>query len=283
MLRHNTPIEDHLRTWGLLVKREDLSCPPPGPPFSKTRGVYAHIAKRPEKVIGVLDTYHSQGGHAVAAACNLLGKKCVNYYPEYKYEPGHRAPQQCSRELGANLFGLPAGRSAVLYHRAKAHLATYYENHYMMPNALKLIEMVDETAKEVLTTLEDYRKVDDLLKRPILISVSSGTIAAGVIKGYAEYCSKNKNEFPSFLLHMGYSRSRFALLKYIQQKHGVEGIPLAKINLIDEYYSYKDTSKHISKPIPDWSCNPYYDLKAFHWWITDGRGVYREAFMWNIG
>ena len=37
----NTPIEKHCGIW---VKREDLCCPPPGPPFSKVRGVVEHIA-----------------------------------------------------------------------------------------------------------------------------------------------------------------------------------------------------------------------------------------------
>lgn len=36
---------------GVLVKREDLSCPDPGPAFSKVRGVAARLEKRPEPVM----------------------------------------------------------------------------------------------------------------------------------------------------------------------------------------------------------------------------------------
>ena len=56
MLRQNTPVDDYRDEYGLWVKREDLSCLPPGPAFSKTRGVYARVASRKESVIGVLDT-----------------------------------------------------------------------------------------------------------------------------------------------------------------------------------------------------------------------------------
>src|SRR5262245_58591009 len=103
MLRSGTPVE-HWPEYGLYVKREDLACPPPGPPFSKTRGVYAHVKSRREEVIGVLDTYHSQAGHAVARACEILGKQCWNFYPEFKHEPGPREPQYRAFKLGAELY-----------------------------------------------------------------------------------------------------------------------------------------------------------------------------------
>ena len=54
-LRENTPVDDYTDEYGLWVKREDLSCREPGPPFSKTRGVFAHMAKQDAHTIGVLD------------------------------------------------------------------------------------------------------------------------------------------------------------------------------------------------------------------------------------
>ena len=76
MITNNTPVE--LYQAGNLrvhVKREDLCCPLPGPSFSKMRGVAAHIANRPEGVIGVLDTFHSKAGWAVSWACSRLGTR----------------------------------------------------------------------------------------------------------------------------------------------------------------------------------------------------------------
>lgn len=270
MLRIGTPVQDYREEWGLLVKREDLACPPPGPPFSKTRGVYEHVRKRPEKLIGVLDTYHSQAGHAVARACQVLGKTCVNFYPEFKYEPGPRPPQIRAASLGAELIGLPAGRSAILWHAAKK--ATHSREGYMMPNALKLDESVTETCREARSTLETWKGTPPGV---VLLPASSGTIAAGVIRGFieAEVC-------PRFILHLGYSRSHGEVLSYVLKKAGVN----ADVNIVDENYSYKDEAR--KGPTPEWPCNSYYDLKAFRWWDREGREQNSgrgDALLWNVG
>lgn len=278
----STPLETYaIRGVPVLVKREDLCCPLPGPAFSKMRGVYAHIAKRQERIIGVLDTYHSQAGWAVAYACSLLGKTAINYWPHYAKEaPGVlRPPQQRSRDLGAQLVSLPAGRSFILYHQAKADLLTAAppSEVYMMPNALKLPESVTENAAEFARTPlpEDAE---------IVISISSGTVAAGVLRGLAE---RGQGE-TSVVLHMGYSRSISATKAYIQQ---AVGLPLnwSSISIVDQGYAYGD-AVDMSIPFP---CNKYYDAKAWAWLsITgvaesrsdlSGHRSGRPVVFWNIG
>lgn len=265
-MRVGTPIEDYREDYGLWVKREDKACPPPGPPFSKARGVYERVRSRPEEVIGVLDTYHSQAGHAVARACQVLGKHCVNFYPEFKHEPGPRAPQLRAQALGATLHGLTAGRSAVLYHAAKKVLTEVATQSYMMPNALKLRESVEETAREAprlaFGPTYDY----------VIVPASSGTIAAGVIKGMGAH--------PLYIVHMGYTRSGPELLDYMRDQSGLGD--LAKIRLIDEEYQYKDKAR--PGETPPWPCNEYYDLKAFRWHQAhrDEFGG-RSVLFWNVG
>lgn len=267
MLREKTPVQDYRERYGILVKREDLACLPPGPPFSKTRGVFAHVAKRPEKVIGVLDTFHSQAGWAVARACQILGKTCINYYPVYKADTGLREPQLKSRSLGAVLTGLPAGRSCILFHQAKK--ATERLGGYMMPNALKLAESVEETAKEV--------KRSNIWPWPdlVIIPSSSATIAAGVIRGFGSS--------PRYVIHLGYSRSHESVLSYVRSQSGVH----AQVDVVDERYSYKEQAG--PGETPPWPCNPYYDLKAFRWWIREGwrtsitGGLTDNVLFWNIG
>lgn len=274
MLRINTPVE-HYPELGLWVKREDLSCPPPGPPFSKTRGVFAHIANRPEQVIGVLDTYHSQAGHAVAAACKLLGKTCVNYYPKFKQDRGLQPQQIAARDLGAHLEPIPAGRSFILYAQARKLLAADHPGAYMMPNALKLPETVSETASEVART-----QFPEGIET-ILIAVSSGTIASGVIKGLIDTKWRGKN----IVLHMGYNRPVPALLAYINSKVQRETQMDFRTTIINELYGYADkaTDRHRDISAPPFPCNPYYDLKLYHWWINEGFAKYHEAILWNIG
>lgn len=274
MLRTNTPVE-HYPDLGLFVKREDQACRDPGPQFSKTRGVFAHIAAKASlgfTTFGALDTYHSQAGHAVARACQILGLKAVVFYPEYKHEPGHRPPQARAVALGAELVALKAGMSAVLFNTAKRQLRERYGiRGYMMPNALKLEESVAETAKEVGP---DCLDVD-----AVVVPISSGTIAAGVIRGFLA-----ANRRPHFFLHMGYTRSKDGIHDYLRSKVGEE-IGTVPIELVNEGYEYKQQAK--PGDTPPFPCSPYYDLKAFRWWQRGGRakvGVNgRKVLLWNIG
>lgn len=274
MLRVNTPVEDY-PDLSLLVKREDLACREPGPQFSKTRGVFAHIEKQAQlgfTTFGALDTYHSQAGHAVARACQILGLRCVTFYPEYAKEPGHRPPQARAAALGAELVGLKAGMSAVLFNQAKKQLRLNYgKNAYMMPNALKLPESVEETAKEV--------GPECLAANIVIVPISSATIAAGVIKGFlAANCR------PLFILHMGYSRSQDGIRAYIRSKVPEED-GTTPIQLVDEGYEYKHKARE--GDTPPFPCSTYYDLKAFRWWMSEGRDRFdptmRRALLWNIG
>lgn len=288
-----TPVEHHPQ-WGLYVKREDLCCPT-GPHFSKTRGVYAHIARRPERVIGCLDTGHSQGGWATAQACRMLGKESVVYYPSYKVPRPIQPQQLAAQDLGAELVSLQAGRSAVIYHAAKRHLASWAASlpdnphAYMMPNALKLPEMIGETVAEVLRTpLPPVQTV--------VISASSGTIAAGVISGLCQLRYRGR-----IIVHLGYSRGEGAVRNYmdgtveaIYGKAAVNGahpwtatglrdflVWRTDYELVDEGYAYGDEAR--GGPTPDWPCNRYYDLKAFRWWVANRRDYPGDALLWNVG
>jgi 1-aminocyclopropane-1-carboxylate deaminase/D-cysteine desulfhydrase-like pyridoxal-dependent ACC family enzyme len=277
MLTRSTPVELHNGIW---VKREDLCAVPPAPPFSKYRGVEAHIKKRPEQVIGVLDTLHSKAGWAVAAACQALGKRCINFYPVFaREEPGTIRPyQQEAAALGAELVGMQAGMSAVLWNQARNRLHQRYppeslmpqsETGYMMPNALKIEESADETAKELSTS------TSTILMNPdrVVISVSSGTIAAGVLRGLAQARLR-----PTIDLHLGYSRPEAAVRKYLRRMAGVYSQGL--LNIIDEGYAYSDAVTDIKAPFP---CNAYYDLKAWKWLLKQEREEGEIILFWNIG
>ena len=279
-----TPVKKYeLRGVPVWVKREDLCCPKPGPSFSKVRGVLAHIQKRPEQTIGVLDTRHSKAGWGVSYVCQKLGRKVINFWPRYKADPKTglpRKPQRMAKKLGAQMVALKAGRSAILYHEARKQLAELEPDSYLMPNALKLAESVQENAKEVRRTILPTGF------RTVVISISSGTIAAGVLRGlklsdHYDYVA---------VLHMGYSRSKKSVQKYVEDASGFaweqKGLGLAcgldaKVELVDENYSYSDTArKGVKCPFP---CNPYYDLKAWRWLDRNIKKVPGPVVFWNIG
>lgn len=275
MCKTNTPLEfyEDLNLW---VKREDKCCPG-GPNFSKTRGVYAHVKARPEKIIGVLDTSHSQGGWAVAKACRLLKKHCVHFFPLTKKNANrpwvevlrdHPQWEEAARQMAVPT-ALQAGRSAILYHQAKKWLIGYRDGKgYMMPNALKLHESVTETAAEF-----DRTQIPNSVDK-IIVSASSGTIAAGVVLG-----ARRAGWDGTIIIHMGYARSYGAVKSYIER---MAGHSLGKHEFVDEGYDYADSAQPgLDPPFP---CNEYYDLKAFRWFtktIHATKG--NPSLLWNIG
>ncbi len=264
MLTDNTPIERHAdNVW---VKREDLCSPDPGPGFAKIRGVLAHIRSRPESLIGVLDTFHSKAGWAVTYCCRALSKNTLNFYPHYKADEGQnlRRQQALAYHMGAELRALRAGRSAVLYHDAKRQ--TTARGGYMMPNALKLPETVEECRAEVVRTGRVVLERFDCL----VLSVSSGTIAAGVLLGFQDL-----GLAPNVVLHLGYDRSEEELRRYMV-KHGATLATGAKV--VNEGFGYKDPARGAPAPFP---CNPYYDLKAWRWLMANRQPG--DVLFWNIG
>lgn len=281
-LREGTPLEDHRERFGLWVKREDLSCSPPGPPFSKMRGVITHVRSKHEQGVcrfGALDTSHSQAGHAVAYACSLLeGAHCTVFYPVYRGHESDPPPrfQRRAEALGANLVPLRAGRSAILFHQAKKSIEAM--GGYMMPNALKLPETVEETAAEVGLTLDACDEPLDGV--PWIVPSSSGTIAAGVCLGLSYMTT-----LPRVIVHLGYSRPEGAVREYIQRMVSrPRGWTLPEMVVVDEGYAYKDVARGEGREHPTlWPCSPYYDLKAFRWWMRRGRQEYGTALLWNVG
>jgi hypothetical protein len=259
-----------VRYWpdlGLFVKHEEECCPG-GPHFSKTRGVWAHAATRPEPLLGVLDTSHSQGGHAVARAAKLLGKQCIVYYPIFKTDRGIGPSQSGAVQNGAQLCGLPATAYWALYQQAKKDCEE--RGGYMFPNALKLIETVEETARELRRTIIPAEV------QTVLISASSGTIAAGVLAGLG-------NSYNWFgprrraIVHLGYSRSEVSVRQYITRMAGWA----YPFTIINEGYQYTDAAR--PGPTPDFPCSKYYDLKALRWAIQSGMTRRERILLWNIG
>lgn len=277
----NTPWEHYtLDDVPIYVKREDLCCPAPGPSFSKIRGVYRHLKaikqKRGVIPIGVMDTVHSKAGWGVAYICQALGLPCYDFFPVLKKEWVRfhleytiRPNQVMAESLGAYLAATPAGMSAVLYNRAKSEMKNMFgQDCYMMPNALKLEESISETAFE----LGAYTP-DEILhaEGTWLVSVSSGTIAAGVIRGLVK-C----NVAPIVIAHMGYNRDEDRLMEYMLNASGTH-YPFLQI--VNEGYDYKQAVE-AECPFP---CNPFYDLKAWKWLMEHYQELQPPIIFWNIG
>lgn len=148
-----------------------------------------------------------------------------------------------------------------------------------MPNALKLPETVAETAAEVLLSFAAWPQILQLTD--VVISVSSGTIAAGVVRGYLLHDPRARAA-PNFHLHMGYHRSTESMLAYMDTIGGLSKLcPLWRdcVRIHDEGYAYKDayTGRHKAP----FGCNPYYDAKAWGWLME--HPSLKNVLFWNIG
>lgn len=273
LIVNNTPWEDYqLNGVTIHVKREDMACSHPGPNFSKIRGLANWINKLPAGApVGVLDTFHSHGGWGVSYLCAAANRPCYVFYPVFVKDNGLRYQQQMAQELGSILIGLPAGRSAILYHTAKRQLAQLTDGAgIMVPNALKVKETIEASALELLefTPLE-------LTYGTWVVSVSSGTICAGVVKGLAQLTG---GEGVKVVAHMGYSRSLEAVHSYISKSADEPELP--PIEVVDEGYEYKDKVDNADIPFP---CNQYYDAKTWRWLERNVGGLEQPVTFWNVG
>lgn len=282
LVKIGTPWEEYkIRGKTVHVKREDLCCPYPGPAFSKIRGVEPYLEKLDAGTpVGVLDTFHSKAGWAVSYVCRHLKLPCYNFFPYYANEKRDtdqglgvvlRQSQYMSQGFGANLEPMKAGRSAILYHQAKKLLAELTDGEgVMMPNALKLEESVEATAKEVHKTARNF-----MMEGTWIVPISSGTLAAGVLRGL------DWREFAGdFIVHLGYTRSVDATRNYIINKADPDYLPNS-FKLIDEGFNYKDKVSNEDIPFP---CNPYYDAKTWQW-LAKGAidDMVEPIVFWNIG
>lgn len=264
----NTPIEpyavDGVEVW---VKREDMCSPYPGPQFSKIRGVERYINTLPKDItVGVVDTQHSKAGWGVSWICKELGLSCIDFYPVLKADKGLKENQQMAQSFGAKLVPMKAGMSAVIFNQAKAILRKDYPNSVMLPNGLCLQESVDATADELV--LHTPKK---LIRGTWVVSGSSGTLTAGVIKGLYKAGFNGK-----VICHMGYTRSHDRLYAYLSKMADFQG----NVELVDEGYEYKDSVDNSWIPFP---CNAYYDAKAFTWLYDNVKKLKQPVVFWNIG
>jgi hypothetical protein len=136
-----------------------------------------------------------------------------------------------------------------------------------MPNALKLPESVVENAAEAQRSLWSLPP-----SGTVLISISSGTVAAGVMKGLTD-----RGDY-ELVLHMGYDRSETAVRTYINEMAG----RYLEFRLVNEHYAYADRYKGVKAPFP---CNDYYDAKAWSYLNKPGviEGLKQPIIFWSIG
>lgn len=260
----------------VYVKREDLCSPDPSvcPPYSKMRGLELFLNKQDRNTpIGVQDAgFHSRSGWGTAYFCRELGMECYVGYPVFKREgtiENHtiRPYQLKAKELGANLIPVKAGRATVAYYQARNIMSELTQGRgLMLPAGLKLKESSIGTAKEVMDHTPDELKAGTWI-----VSISSGTVASGVLRGLRDY-----HDNISFVAHLGSHKNRDKTHAYMVEMAGYEPDDFL---IVDEGYDYSD---EVTDPCP-FPASKFYENKAWQWMKQRIHWFEQPIVFWNIG
>lgn len=274
----NTPVEEY-RVDGttVWVKREDLSCPFPGPGFSKTRGLVAHMRTSLASGIrefGVLDTSTSKAGWGVAYACNVLRIPSTIYYPASQKVTTLPPYQKRAEALGGTVVRLdPVGRARILWNRLNQQWRLR-EAAELLPLGLRLTEAVNETADEL------DRTADELKTGSIVVNVSSGTICAGLMWGMIR-----RRMWPKVIVgvtshEMDVGRKTASIWDKVRTSmvFGPRSSP-SWFRLEITKCKYSDREEESC----EFPCNPWYDRKAWRWLKDNIQSLPQPVLFWNIG
>jgi 1-aminocyclopropane-1-carboxylate deaminase/D-cysteine desulfhydrase-like pyridoxal-dependent ACC family enzyme len=259
----------------IWVKREDLSCLPPGPPFAKIRGLEAFLKKNTDKVIGYVETQISMAGWGTAFLCKKMNIPAVIFYPDYKTPAitSERLVLEFHKErwseFGARLVPVKAGRLKILHYMAVRQMKEEYEDKALtLPLYLPLPETADEVAKELEATfpLDKFKSV--------VMCVGSGVMIAGVLRGLS-MIGLDIPVYGVFIRHHDdIDKKREEIIRRSNVMFGGGNFKL--INTDYEYLQSLDT-------IAPFNCNPYYDIKAWKWLIDHIKDIETPVLFWNIG
>lgn len=281
----DTPIEKmELKGFPLYVKREDLSCSYPGPPFAKVRGVYLKLLKLKEsgiETVGYMETSLSMASWGISYLSRKIGLKVVVFYPKYK--EGYRYEQEKQlkkwKEFNVEFYPIEKpGRQKINTYIAKKKLLELYPNSIMLDQGLPFEETVEEVSKQIDLCPKE------ILGGSLIVSVGSGTILSGIIKGLINN------------LHLEKTMNIYGITAFPQniktKKHKIEKMSKTFLNkwgffsnkninliLLDLGYKYEQ-KEEIECPFP---CSKYYDRKAWKWLNENIEKLTQPIIFWNIG
>lgn len=259
----------------IKVVREDcFSIGEGSPPFSKMRGLVAHmklLKSQGVSVVGYVESNISMAGWGVAFVAKEFNMKAVIFNPTYTKDiyPGndvHAFHKQKWEELGAEIVPFKAGMVKVNFYKGRSYLREHYgEKAVLLPLGLPFNETIVETAY-VLNSISPYYKT-------IVLAIGSGTICAGLLSALP-----SDKKLIGVLTRSGNLDQK---RKKIISKAGViDGFDISpdQFVLVDPGWDYSDKSVY---PVP-FPSHDYYDRKAWEW-LHINKLFIKYPLFWNIG
>lgn len=276
MILQDTPTEYYYDD-GCYIKREDLACLPPGPPFAKVRGLYKglqEIKSRNIKTVGYFETSISMATWGIGYFCKLLNIHPVVFYYEYKELAHNRAKQhEIWEKYNIETHKLEKPNMQKIQEAVSSKLfAEIYPEGEFLPAGLKFDQTVDEVAKQVQII------PDEALGGTLIICTGSGMMAAGVLRGIIDrgisqtilgitIHPKNTENMKRFIL----KKSNVGEFDFVATK--------SKLQIINSGYEYTQ-KEECNVPFP---CCPYYDRKAYKYMLDNMKSFKKPVLFWNIG
>jgi len=260
-----------------FVKREDLACLPPGPPFSKVRGLFAHLnylRSQDIDTVAYMETSISMASWGISYFTSVLGMKSVIYYPKYKQGMKHEQKEQLkiAHKFGATLYPIePPNMLKINFYKARKH---FHEN--FKGQMLELGLPFDETIAEVVMQVDMLQP--EHLGGTIVVCAGSGTMAAGILRGIG---IRNDVKYQRVIATLIAKKKTDVMHNNIFTKSHLTAFDLARINLkVEESdYDYSD-AEFCECPFP---CSPYYDRKTYKWILDNYEKLEKPVLFWNIG
>jgi len=277
---NDTPIERYeLPGKGpVFVKREDLCCPDPGPPFSKIRGIYQGIAKLRDQgieITGYSETKVSMASWGVAWACQQLGGiRLISFVPNYKtgLPPLLAAHRERWEALGGMTRLTKPNRGQIIHNRGKTELKREFGTKaVMLPMGLPFNETLEATAGQVLLA-------EPWSYGSVTVAVGSGVICSGVLRGIAQK-GVHAPVYGIAIRHYDHPQKK---RQQILERAGLFGgllFPGFDFKFVNTNYEYLDFIEQ-DQPFP---CNKYYDAKAWQWLVDNYDSLEKPILFWNIG
>jgi len=217
------------------------------------------------KTVGVFDTRISKAGQGIAFLCRELRMECLVGFPLLKNREMSES-HKIAMELGARMFPMKAGRTAVVYHQ---FVRKVKENGaYMLPLGLVCKDTVLAVAQETDKTLRQLEK-DGVKIATVVVCTGSGTIATG--------------------LHLGADAEVIGVscgMSTVKQVERMKVLAFPELlnwnflTLVESEYDYYDALDTRGCPFPT---SPYYDMKAWIWLLDNLEKLKQPILFWNIG
>lgn len=273
----------------VFIKREDLYVAPVtatgamaragAPPFAKPRGLVPYLKKlkwEGVKNVAYMDTAISMAGWAISYYAPPLGLNPIILWPGYKDGNRHNMERHIGKcvQLGAEVFYLEnPTQLSINWYRARKFISSRFERAVLLPQGLPFRQTILDVAQEVISVPRAA------WGGTVVISVGSGTMAAGLITGLMA------QEVNQRVVGVLASPKNCAKMEAVirEKASGFLKGAWCKRNLRVVDTGLKYTAVPSSDIAPTFPCCPYYDLKAWAWLRSNLKTLEQPVLFWNIG